>query len=264
MEKMPVVGFVILLLTVILGIGFTTGGSYLPYLSLSALLITVGGSFGAAVVIQRVGNVKNFFLLISKVFSRNEIQSEILIPILLTLSEKSRREGLLSLEEDVDELNDPFLRFSLQLVIDGTDPEVIKGILNQKIESLKLRHQDNRRIFENLGEFSPAFGLFGTVVGLIYMLGSLGGDFTVIGRGMSTALLTTLYGVFLSNGVWIPIANKLAQKTEQEVIQKTIILEGVISIQFGDNPRILRQKLKSYSSDKGNKKIEDISFKSYE
>lgn len=250
MERMPIVGFGLVFIAVLFGLITTSGFNLLPYVSLPGFLITVVGSFGAASVVQRTGNVKNFFLLIRKVFEKNEIETTKLIPRMLSLSEKARREGLLSLEDDVDEIGDPFLKFSLQLVIDGTDPEIIKTVLQKKIDSMENRHADNRKMFALLADLSPAFGLFGTVVGLIFMLTSLGGDISVIGRGMSTALLTTLYGVILANGIWTPITNRLASKTEQEILQKTIIIEGVISIQFGDNPRVLRQKLQSFFSDR--------------
>jgi chemotaxis protein MotA len=165
--------------------------------------------------------------------------------MIVTFSEKARREGLLALEDDLDELEDIFLRKGIQLVVDGTDPEIIRNIMETELNNMISRHQDGIKIFEDWGAFAPAFGMIGTLIGLILMLSNIE-DKSAIGPGMSTALITTLYGAFLANLVFLPIAAKLAFVDKQEVLLREIMIEGTLSIQSGDNPRIVKEKLVSF------------------
>ena len=182
------------------------------------------------------------------------------IATMISFSEKARREGLLSLEDDLNELTDNFIRTALQLVIDGAEPEMVKQILLGEISSLERRHEEGRKMFSDLSALSPTFGLIGTLVGLVLMLASLGsGNIELIGAGMSAALLTTLYGAILAYGIWGPIAGKLERNTSEEVFIKEVILEGALSLQFGDNPKMLQQKLLSYFPTEVKKEIESQS-----
>jgi chemotaxis protein MotA len=165
--------------------------------------------------------------------------------MIVTFSEKARREGLLALEDDLDELEDEFLRKGIQLVVDGTDPEIIRNIMETELNHMQSRHLDGIKIFEDWGALAPAFGMIGTLIGLIIMLANIE-DKSAIGPGMSTALITTLYGAILGNLVFIPIANKLSWVNNQEVLLREIMIEGTLSIQSGDNPRIVKEKLISF------------------
>ena len=165
---------------------------------------------------------------------------------LLSFSEKARREGLLALEDDIEETPDSFLRLGIQLVVDGTEPEIVRNIMQAELQAIDKRHQSFIRIYEDLALLSPAFGLIGTLIGLIVMMTNLGGDPNAIGRGMAAAILTTLYGSILANCLFTPISKKLERNNEIEINMKEIIIEGTLSIQSGDNPRILQQKLLSY------------------
>jgi chemotaxis protein MotA len=166
--------------------------------------------------------------------------------MIVTFSEKARREGLLALEDDLDELEDDFLRKGIQLVVDGTDPEIIRNIMETELNNMQTRHEQGIKVFEDWGLFAPAFGMIGTLIGLIIMLQNLGGDQSAIGSGMSAALITTLYGAVFANSVLIPIANKLIYVNEQEILIREIMIEGTLSIQSGDNPRIVKEKLVSF------------------
>ena len=170
-----------------------------------------------------------------------------LIANLILYSEKSRQNGLLSLEEELDNITDKFTKKGLQLIIDGTDPEIIKNILNNQINRMNQRHEIGINLFNDWAKLAPAFGMIGTLYGLIGMLLSMA-DPSQIGKGMSVALITTFYGAVLANLILIPIKNKLSLNDEEETLEKEIIMEGILSIQSGDNPVILKEKLESFLS----------------
>ncbi|BBM89550.1 chemotaxis protein PomA [Spirochaetota bacterium] len=248
MDWMTLLGLVGTFITVTAGILFA-GAAIENYVSVTAVLITLGGSIGGMVAMQNFEVLRNFFRVLLLAFKRNNTDYFKLVATMVSFSEKARREGLLALEDDLSQISgeDEFLRVGLQLVIDGAEPEMVKQIMLSSISSMEARHEDARQMFADLSLLSPTFGLIGTLIGLILMLVSLGsGNIELIGRGMSAALLTTFYGAYLSYGVWLPIANKLERKTADEVFVREVILEGILSLQFGDNPKMMQQKLASY------------------
>ena len=170
-----------------------------------------------------------------------------LIQLFIQLSEKARREGLLALESEMDDVDDPLIKKGVYLAIDGIEPEVINEIMNAEIAAMEERHQKGRNVVEKAGEYAPAWGMIGTLIGLVLMLNNLETPET-IGPSMAIALLTTFYGMVLANLVFIPIAGKLYSRTEQEVFMKQIIVEGVIGVQSGQNPKILEEKLSAFLS----------------
>jgi chemotaxis protein MotA len=227
-------------------IGLIVGKAQLDiYLDLGSVFITIVGSFGAMMTthpIERVLLIPKFLRIVYRGV-RNE--EEKIISHLVTFSEKARRDGLLALEDDLDSIEDPFFRKGIQLVVDGTDPEIIKTILFTELNKIEERHEANYLIFDDWSKTAPAFGMIGTLTGLIAMLRHLE-DKTAIGYGMSQALLTTLYGAVLSYGYFIPWKRKLENKSKGETLVKEILIEGVLSIQAGDNPRILEEKLYTF------------------
>src|SRR5699024_2407372 len=171
-----------------------------------------------------------------------------LIDLFIMLSERARREGILALENELENVDDPFVKKGILLAVDGIEPEVINDIMNAEITAMEERHVKGRMLIEKAGEYAPAWGMIGTLVGLVLMLNSLT-DPATLGPNMAVALLTTLYGTVMANLVFIPMANKLAAKTEEEMFVKQIIIEGVIGVQSGQNPRILEEKLSAFLSD---------------
>ena len=210
-------------------------------------LITFGGGLAAAVTaspLSRLMNVGNFtkFAFLPK---HTDIVQ--LILTLVQFSERARREGLLSLEDDLANLDEPFLKKGIQLVVDGTDPELVRNILETDMNNIKNRHQEGVKFWGDSAMFLPAFGMIGTLVGLVQMLLSLGtGDPNAIGKGMSAALITTLYGSIGANMFCIPFQKKLEHRSGDEMTVKAIMVEGILSIQQGDNPRIVKDKLSSF------------------
>lgn len=231
---------------VILGIVIAGGmGGLFSFINIPSVLITVGGSFGAIMVANSLSKVLGLMKVMMNAIKTKPMETGRIISMIVTFSEKARREGLLALEDDLDELEDEFLRKGIQLVVDGTDPEIIRNIMETELNNMISRHQDGIKIFEDWGAFAPAFGMIGTLIGLILMLSNIE-DKSAIGPGMSTALITTLYGAFLANLVFLPIAAKLTYVDKQEVLLREIMIEGTLSIQSGDNPRIVKEKLVSF------------------
>ena len=231
---------------VIFGIVIAGGvGGLFSFLNIPSVLITVGGSFGAIMVANSLSRVLGLMKIMMNAIKTKSMETGRIISMIVTFSEKARREGLLALEDDLDELEDEFLRKGIQLVVDGTDPEIIRNIMETELNNMISRHQDGIKIFEDWGAFAPAFGMIGTLIGLILMLSNIE-DKSAIGPGMSTALITTLYGAFLANLVFLPIAAKLTYVDKQEVLLREIMIEGTLSIQSGDNPRIVKEKLVSF------------------
>ncbi len=233
-------GFFLLIFGVI-----SSGGDIVRFISIPSVLITIGGSFSALLVgnpLSRILGIMRYFNLALRLPNYEE---ERIISQLVNFSEKARREGLLALEDDLEEVEDDFLRKGIQLVVDGTDPDIIKNILYNELNQIQNRHSIGITLFDDWGKFAPAFGMIGTLIGLIIMLANIE-DKSAIGTGMSTALITTMYGVILANLVFIPIKRNLEDKDNAETLVKEIMIEGILSIQSGDNPRILEEKLLSF------------------
>lgn len=251
MDLATVLGIVGGIIIVIMGM--TSGGSISTFIDIPSALITFGGAFMATLASFRLDQILTSFQVLRVAFFGKSIDYEGTIRTLVSLSEKARREGLLALDEEVSTLEDEFLKRGIQLVVDGVDPELIKNILETELSFIEERHGVGIGIFETLAGLGPSFGLLGTVIGLIRMLTQLN-DPSSIGPSMALALVTTFYGAFLAYVVATPIANKLKRKSADEALLKAIEIEGILSIQSGENPRILEQKLYAFLPPKLRKK----------
>ncbi len=226
--------------------GMSNGGSGLAiFVNIPSIAIVVGGGTAAVMVCFPMPQVIGAMKVVKNAFMPQTLRTENIVSTIVSFAEKARREGLLTLEEDAAELDNDFLQKAIQLVVDGTDPELVRDILEIELAFLEDRHRLGREIFEQLGAFLPAFGMIGTLIGLIAMLANLD-DPSSIGGGMAVALLTTFYGAVLANFVALPIAKKLGIRSQEEVLMRQVIVEGVLSIQNGENPRIVHEKLKAF------------------
>src|SRR5690625_2687193 len=189
-------------------------GDLVLFWDLPSVFIVLGGTIAATLVSHPFEQVRVIFSLLRVVLARGISTTDEVIPLLVHFAEKARREGLLAMEEEAAELGDPFLRKGIQLVVDGVDPELVRNVLQIEINFLAERHESGRRLFQTMGTYAPAFGMIGTLIGLIKMLSDLT-DPDGIGTGMAVALITTLYGALLANLVFLPIAGKLQVKSEQ-------------------------------------------------
>ncbi|MEJ2688447.1 MAG: MotA/TolQ/ExbB proton channel family protein [Deltaproteobacteria bacterium] len=236
----------LLLCTVLFFLGFAIQGHLALYGNLSGLLIVLGGTFGATMMSYRLDRLLIVYkVLLSSYRTRPKAPREI-IEILIDLSVKSRFRGLLSLQEDEEETSVLFLRHALGFLVDGYSVEAIREVLSTEMYFFKMRREDSERVLRTMANLFPAFGLVGSVVGLIGILEAGGGDTAVILASVAVALTSTLYGVVFANFFMVPFAANLRERTDQELLLQKIILEGVIAIASEVNPRLLERKLKSF------------------
>ncbi|MEM0983813.1 MAG: motility protein A [Planctomycetota bacterium] len=229
-----------ILLSMILG-----GGNPASLIDIPSMLIVIGGTTGAIVVAFPLATIfKIHSILLAAVFGTQANPAETIKDI-VRYAEVARREGILSLENLIDEMKDPFIVRGVKMAVDGTDPELIRTIMETELEALEERHIQGTKDLYQVGKYAPAFGMIGTLMGLIAMLQNMD-DPSAIGPGMAVALITTMYGALVANVATGPIADKLAANNAQEVMLKTIIIAGVMSIQSGDNPRVVESKLLTY------------------
>lgn len=230
-------------------VAISVQGSIMIFWSLSSLLITILGSFSALMASYPMKVLMDVPKILRQAFIAPMDNRTKLVALFANLSRKARSEGLLSLEEELEDMDDEFLVRGLQMVVDGVEPESIKAILGLEIDTVERRHCVGHNIFKSWGELAPAFGMIGTLIGLVVMLSDLN-DASAIGVGMATALITTFYGALFANMVLIPVSTKLQSQTEEEVFTREMMIEGVLSIQAGTNTRIVEEKLTTYLSPK--------------
>jgi chemotaxis protein MotA len=236
--------------------GMVMGGDVMAFVDIPSILIVLGGTLGATMLANPIERSKNVLNILKHSFVSEQIDMIGLIQTLVSFAEKARREGLLALEEDAGQLDDEFMRKSIQLVVDGTDPELVKSILDTEIGLLEERHSSNKGYLDSIAELGPAFGMLGTLIGLIQMLGNLD-DPSALGPGMAVALVTTFYGSVMANMFAIPMGKKLVQNSSREILCRELMVEGILSIQAGENPRIVEEKLKVFLSPKMRKQLDE-------
>lgn len=241
---------------ILFGAAMSADGSILDFVHPTSLLIVMGGTIAGTLINFPIRRVFELIKIIRIVFSKKIMDTGETIRILVNLAETARREGLLALEDAAYQMEDDFLKKGILLIVDGTDPELVKNIMETELAFLEERHKSGQSIFETMGALSPAFGMIGTLIGLIRMLGDLD-DPDAIGPGMATALITTFYGALFANMFFIPMAGKLKVRSSEEILLKEIMIEGILSIQAGENPRIIEEKLKSFLPPKTREALEE-------
>jgi len=215
------------------------------FLNIEALLIVLGGTAGATLASVGMESMKRIPSLYKLVFAAEPQDVRGRLDLLVSLADQARREGLLALDAKLDEIDDRFTHNALQLVVDGTDPQMVHTILEAELDGMTARHAAGAAPFQKAGGFAPTMGIIGTVLGLVHVLQNLAAPST-LGPSISTAFLATLMGVGSANVIFLPIANRLKAISEEEVELRMMTLEGILSIQAGDNPRLVAEKLSSY------------------
>jgi chemotaxis protein MotA len=229
-----------------IGMGATMEGSnVMAVLNPSAMLIVLGGTLGAAIAGTSFENVKNIPKLYKKVFSSAPPDMVGRLKELVGYAEKARRDGLLALDEQLGGVEDPYTKKGLQLVVDGTDPDLVADVLEAENDSMRKRHAAGVQPFEKAGGYSPTMGIIGTVFGLVHVLGNLDSPET-LGPSISAAFIATLIGVASANVVFLPVAARLKALSAEELQFRNMTLEGILAIQAGDNPRVVAEKLLAY------------------
>ncbi len=229
----------------LVGMTILSGDGASTFLNVPSILVVFGGTIGATLVCFPLKTVLGTVGVLRKTFFFKGISNADIIKTLEELAKKARKEGLLSLQAAGDDIDDDFYKAGLQLVVDGQEADTIEAILATEIEYIGARHGVGSDLFKAMGTYAPAFGMIGTVIGLIQMLQSMS-DPSSIGPAMAVALITTFYGALLANVVFLPLATKLEARSAQELEQKNLLMEGLLSIHAGDNPRILVQKLSAF------------------
>ena len=217
------------------------------FINVPSLLIVVGGTLGATLIANPLAGVMGGIGIYKKAFITGKSSPHELIETIVGFAETARREGILALESAVEEANDAFLSGGVRLAVDGTEPDLIMDILETELSYMEERHKTGVEFFSRMATMAPAFGMIGTLVGLVLMLGSMD-DPAAIGPSMAVALLTTLYGSIMANVFFDPIAAKLKLYSTEEILAKRMVIEGIMAIQSGDNPRIVEHKLSVFLS----------------
>ncbi|AOT68274.1 flagellar motor protein [Geosporobacter ferrireducens] len=254
MDLATIIG-IIVGMTFIIG-GILLDGSLLSFWNLPSIVIVLGGTVASTLVAFPLRKVTQSFTVVRKAFSSKDLAPGETISKIIELANTARREGLLALEEACENIDDEFLQKGAMLIVDGTDPELVRNILETELAFLEERHGEGKSIFDSMGSASPAFGMIGTLIGLINMLQRLE-DPKSVGPSMAVALITTFYGSLLANLVFIPIATKLKTRSREEILIKEIMVEGLLSIQAGENPRIIEEKLKAFLPPKVRKGLQN-------
>ncbi|GAU07973.1 motility protein A [Desulfoplanes formicivorans] len=227
----------------LIGTAMLLGGSLGAFIDVPSVCIVVGGTFAVTFIMYPMGTVFGAFRVMMKAFFAKTPNPLDLITRIVGLAELARKESLVALEKA--EVPDPFLRKGVLMVADGTEEHLVRSILETEINFMKQRHRQGQGIFKSMGTMAPAFGMIGTLVGLVNMLQNLD-DPSSIGPAMAVALLTTFYGAVLANVFFLPIATKLGERSSEDTLYMEIVVEGVIAILKGENPRIVNDKLEAY------------------
>lgn len=214
------------------------------FVDIPSALITFGGALGCLFASFSIADFTSGLKAIGLVFKLPSWDTIGIIKQIIDLSNVARKEGLLALEESANSIEEPFMKKGIMLIVDGTDPELVRGILEAELINIDSRHQARIGFWKQLGAMGPAWGMIGTLIGLVLMLKNMDPD--KIGPNMAVALITTYYGSVLANWISAPVSTKLASLNDEEVQVKEIMIEGLLSIQAGENPRVIEEKLKSF------------------
>lgn len=243
MDIATVVGIIASFMLLIIAI--LMGSSLVVFVNIPSVLVVVGGTICATMINYPLKDVIGTISVAKNAFFAKALTYGEIIANFVNYANKARKEGILALESSLPEIQDEFLKKGLQLTIDGLEPQSITEILETEISFIEDRHSLGAEIFQSMGTFAPAFGMIGTLIGLVQMLQSMD-DPSTIGPSMAVALLTTMYGAVLANVIFLPLSGKLRTRSKEENMVKEMILQGIISLSRGDNPRIIEQKLHSF------------------
>lgn len=252
MDLASILGLIICGVLIVFGITFERGTGFVfskleNFWDIPSILITIGGTFTCVLASNSmkdfVKGIKSFVFILKE----PKVDEAAVIHQIIDLSNIARKEGLLALEESANSLEDDFMKKGILLIVDGTDPELVRNILETELVNIDARHKKLIGFWKQVGAMGPAWGMIGTLIGLINMLKNMS-DPDTIGPNMSVALVTTLYGSMLANWISSPVATKLSTNNDIEIMMKEVMVEGLLSIQAGENPRVIEEKLKSFLS----------------
>lgn len=237
------------------------GGGLGPFINIPSMMIVAGGTVASALIKYPMKSVFGLMGLVRKTMFTQNFSLTAEIDRFNEFAKVAKREGLLALEQKAQDIDEPFLTKALQLLVDGTSAEALRVVMETEIDNIRERHAMGKGILESMGAAAPAFGMIGTLIGLILMLQQLD-DPSTIGVGMATALITTFYGVLLANLLFLPLAGKLEGRSKEEIVAKELMMEGIMGLQAGDSPYIITDKLQAFvarsmrSEEDGDRKVD--------
>jgi chemotaxis protein MotA len=221
--------------------------SVIAFADAPSVMIVIGGTFASVFIGQPLSRVLKALAAAKFVFAAPSYDHSDAITRIITLSNLARREGVLALEESAQNMEDPFLQKGIMLIVDGADPELVRSVLETEMAFVENRHNDIKAVWEHIASVGPAWGMVGTMVALVLMMGNLQ-DIELLATNMAMAMITTFYGALVANFLAGPIARKLGVYNAEEMLLKEVLIEGMLSIQNGENPRIIEEKLKAFLS----------------
>jgi chemotaxis protein MotA len=245
MDIATIIGLILAITAILISLVMDGGTPGELFAHPAAIIIIFGGSLGATIITSPLKTTLKLHQYIIQAFTTRKFDAKAMIELLTKLADKARREGLLALEEDSKKIDDKFLRKGIMMVVDGVDPEQVEAIMESNVAQMRVRHKQGIGFFTAAGGFAPTFGIIGTVMGLISVLKQLDNP-SALGESIAAAFLATLWGLLSANLIFLPISGKLKSKSEEEARSRYMQLEGILSIQAGENPRIVRDKLNSY------------------
>ncbi len=249
MDLASIIGLISGAVVVVFGIvsgdqGFPALGNFYD---LPSIIITIGGTLTCMLTCNSISDYINGFKSFGLIMKEHKTNESETIKKIIDLSNIARKEGLLQLEEAANDLDDEFMKKGILLIVDGTEPDLVRAILETELNCIEMRHKSVMSFWEDIASMAPAWGMIGTLIGLVNMLVTLD-DPSSIGGNMAVALLTTLYGSLIANWIATPGQKKMASNNASEVMMKEVMIEGLLSIQAGENPRVIEEKLKSFLS----------------
>ena len=229
----------------LISLAILSQGNFIAFISIASLLIVMGGVFAATLVNYNYKDIVDSYYSLKHALTTDKSSMTEHVEMMIMFARRARRNGLLVLDDDVGYVEDEYLRNGLELAVDGISEENLRQILDDEIASLEKRQEKGVKVLESMGGYSPAFGMIGTIIGLVLMLQNLE-DPQTLGAGLSIALITTFYGTTFANLVFTPLAGKLQQRTEEVVNEKSMLRSGIMSLANGENPRIMEKKMLSF------------------
>ena len=245
MEKTTAVGMLAGVACIVISIMIDDISGVMSFVNIPSVFIVFGGVICSTIAAYPSKILKGLIPVMKNAFRKKDVDLNADIDMIIDVANIARREGLLALEDAVYDLDNDFFKKGIMLVVDGADPELVKDVMQAEISFIEERHVQSQSVLDQMASYAPAYGMIGTLIGLINMLKNLS-DVNSLGPSMSVALITTFYGVVLANLVLMPMSKKLKCQTADELMQKELLLEGLLSIQDGENPRIIRDKLSSF------------------
>jgi len=244
MDKATIGGLASGVALLVISVLIAPGAKFSAFWDTASAAVVVGGAIAATAIAFPVVALLKLPKVVKKTLQPGSMDAGEAISTLVSMAEIARKDGILALEQKTEEIEDPFILLGIQMAVDGIHSELMEDLLRTEVDAVAQRHKTGKGLLDTLGRYAPAFGMIGTLMGLIIMLGNMD-DPDAIGPGMAVALITTLYGAIVSNLLCLPLADKLAYYSKREIEVREIIVRGILSIQQGDNPRVVEQKLKT-------------------